>query len=108
MPLPKRKTNLSVYKGQELTKRRQELLDRITKSDSFLPDSILHDDLDKGMLDYIKETFKVVSDGVQIPVIEKILTIQRWGEYNVVTELKHAKPKMAQLYIPVIQFFLEF
>jgi hypothetical protein len=23
--------------------------------------------------------------------------IQRWGEYNVVTELKHAKPRMAQV-----------
>ena len=81
MGIPKRKNMINVYgnkdtyEGEHIGKRRQELLDKITKSDSFLPDSILHDDLDKGMLDYIKETFKVVSDGVQIPVIEKILTI---------------------------------
>ncbi len=80
MPLPKRKNNISVYGQKELLGRRQELLERITKSDTYLPDSILHDDLDLGMLEYVKENFKVVSDGVQIPVVNKILTIQRWGE----------------------------
>ena len=82
MPLGKRKNNISVYETKELTERRQELLDRITKSDAYLPDSILHDDLDSGMLDYVKENFVVVSDGEQIPIIPKILTIQRWGEIS--------------------------
>ncbi len=82
MGIPKRKTNLSVYVGKELTERRQELLDNITKSDTYLPDSILHDDLDKGFLDYVSENFKVVSNGVEIPIIKKILTIQRWGEFS--------------------------
>ncbi len=39
MAIPKRKNNIQVYKGKELTERRQELLDKITKSDSYLPDS---------------------------------------------------------------------
>ena len=88
MGIPKRKNMINVYgdkdtyQGEGIMKRREELLDMITKSDSFLPDSILHDDLDKGMLDYVKNTFKVVSDGTQIPIIEKILTIQRWGEFT--------------------------
>jgi hypothetical protein len=82
MAFPKRKTNISVYTGKELTERRQELLNDITKSDTFLPDSILHDDLDRGFLDYIKKNFNVVSEGVRIPVIDKIMTIQRWGEFS--------------------------
>lgn len=83
----KRKNNIDVY-GQIVNKpgsildNRQELLDKITKSDSFLPDSILHDDLDKGMLNYVSEHFVVDSDGYKIPVIPKILTIQRWGEFT--------------------------
>ena len=88
MGIPKRKNNIDVYggakesyQGEQVMERRQELLDRITKSDSFLPDSILHDDLDGGMLDFIKTNFVVISDGVQIPIIPKILTIQRWGEF---------------------------
>jgi hypothetical protein len=82
MAYPKRKTNISVYTEKQLLERRQELLDKITKSDSYLPDSILHDDLDKGMLDYVKDKFVVVSDGKKIPVIDKILTIQRWAEFT--------------------------
>jgi hypothetical protein len=88
MGIPKRKNNIDVYsgaketvQGRQVMERRQELLDRITKSDSYLPDSILHDDLDSGMLDFIKKNFVVVSDGSQIPIIPKILTIQRWGEF---------------------------
>jgi hypothetical protein len=83
MGIPKkRKTNIQIYKGTELTQRRQELLDMVTKSDTNLPDSILHDDLDKGFLDYIVKNFRITSDGKEIPVIEKILTIQRWGEFT--------------------------
>jgi len=88
MSIPKRKNNIKVYgvnidtDGPAVTGRRKELLERITKSDSFLPDSILHDDLDLGMLDFVKENFKVISDGNQIPIIPKILTIQRWGEFT--------------------------
>lgn len=81
MPLP-RKKDIKIYQENELTARRQELLDDITKSDTFLPDSILHDDLDKGMLEYVKKNFVVVSDGKKIPVIDRILTIQRWGEFS--------------------------
>lgn len=88
MGVPKRKNNIDVYAGKEtyqgkqVIERRQELLDRITKSDSYLPDSILHEDLDGGMLDFVKTNFKVVSDGNTIPIIPRILTIQRWGEFS--------------------------
>ena len=88
MGIPKRKNNIDVYGGKEyyqgkqVMDRRQELLDRITKSDSFMPDSILHDDLDGGMLDFIKKNFVIVSDGKNIPIIPRIMTIQRWGEFT--------------------------
>lgn len=82
MALPKRKNNIQVYTNKELTGRREELLNKITKNDVFLPDSILHDDLDVGFLDFVKQNFKVVSDGNEIPIISKILTVQRWSEIS--------------------------
>lgn len=82
MGLPRKKTNIQIYSEKILTERRQELLDSITKNDPYLPDSILHDDLDRGLLDYVVKNFKVISDNKQIPVIEKILTIQRWAEFT--------------------------
>ena len=82
MATPKKKNDISVYQGNELVDRRQELLDKITQGDSYLPDSVLHDDLDLGMLEFVKNNFKVVSDGDEIPIIPKILTLQRWGEFT--------------------------
>ena len=82
MATPKKKNNISIYQKNELVDRRQELLDKITQGDSYLPDSVLHDDLDLGMLEFVKENFKVVSDGDVIPIIPKILTLQRWGEFT--------------------------
>ena len=79
MGIPKRKNMINVYgdketyQGENIGKRRQELLDMITKSDSFLPDSILHDDLDYGMMDFVKKNFVVISDGKKIPVIPKMI-----------------------------------
>jgi len=81
MTLPK-KNNIQIYKEKEILERRAELLENIVKSDTFLPDSILHDDLDSGMLKFVKENMVVVSDGDQIPIIPKILTAQRWGEIS--------------------------
>jgi len=76
------KTNIKIYKNKTLIDRREELLNDIIKHDTYLPESILHDDLDKGMLNFIEENFKVVSDGKTIPIIPKILTIQKWAEYK--------------------------
>lgn len=78
----KRKNNIEIYQKKTVIDRREEMLKEITKSDGYLPDSILHDDMDKGMLDYVIENFVVVSDGNKIPVLPKILTIQRWGEIS--------------------------
>jgi hypothetical protein len=109
MGIPKRKNMINVYgkkdtyQGEHVGKRRQELLDMITKSDSFLPDSILHDDLDKGMLDYVKKTFMVVSDGTQIPIIEKILTIQRWGEFSTNWEFSDGDGNVKLPFIAIIR-----
>lgn len=87
MSIPKRKNDINVYSpvtsiNGNVIDRRQELLSNITKSDTFLPDSILHDDLDLGMIEFVKNNFIVISDNAQIPIIPSILTIQKWSEYQ--------------------------
>lgn len=109
MGLPKRKNNIDVYGGKEyyqgkqLLDRRQELLDRITKSDSYLPDSILHDDLDLGMLEFVKKNFVIVSDGDKVPVIDRILTVQRWGEFTAEWKFSDEDGNMKLPFIAVIR-----
>lgn len=81
MSYPK-KNDLKVYDEKKNLDRRQELLDKITNADTYLPDSVLHDDLDMGMLEFVKENLKIVSDDNIVPIIPKILTVQRWGEIS--------------------------
>ena len=87
MGLPKRKTDIKVFGVSQNTDnavigRRKELLEEITKSDTFLPDSIMHVDMVLGMREFVKENFKIMSDGEELPIIPKILTIQRWSEFK--------------------------
>ena len=103
MGIPKRKTDIQIYKGKILTERREELLDKITKSDSFLPDSVLHDDLDLGMLDFVKKNFVVVSDGNKIPIIPKILTIQRWAQIMNTWEFSDSDGNLQVPFVGVIR-----
>lgn len=85
MGIPKRKTDIEVFgqpKKVTMRNNRLDLLKKIVDKDVYLPDSILHEDLDMGMLVFVKKNFVVNSNGEQIPIIPKILTIQRWSEFE--------------------------
>ena len=102
MSYPK-KTDIKIYEEKQNVKRRQELLDNITKHDTNLPEAVLHEDLDLGMLEFVKENFKVLSDGEQIPIIPKILTVQRWGEISNNWEFSDSDGNMKVPFIGVIR-----
>ena len=56
--------------------RRQELLDKINEHGTFLPKSLLHEDLDRGFLDFVKNDLRVVSEGKVVPVVDILITTQ--------------------------------
>lgn len=70
------------YDGLTTPNRRKELSEFITEDGTFLPKGILHEDLDGGMLDFVKNSLVVTLDGKKIPIIDRILTIQRWSEFS--------------------------
>jgi len=62
MPLPKKiKPNLDIVYDKTLLERRQELLDNITQDGTYLPKSLLHEDLDGGLLEFLKNDLQVKS-----------------------------------------------
>lgn len=69
------------YDGETTPIRRRELADFITEDGTFLPKSVLHEDMDGGMLDFVKEHLGVTVGGKKINIIDRILTLQRWGEF---------------------------
>ena len=83
MPLPKKiKNTLDIVYDKTLLERRQELLENITDDGTFLPKSLLHEDLDKGMLNFVKNDLQIISDGKLIPTLDKIISTQNWSQYT--------------------------
>jgi hypothetical protein len=83
MALPKQiKKHLPLVPQKVGKERRQELLDQITDDGTFLPKGVLHADLDKGILDFVKERLKLVVDGKKVPTIDKIITNQNWAQFT--------------------------
>lgn len=74
------KKNINLFKKNKLTERRLEIQNEMMINDTNLPESLLHDDLDGGMLKYVKDNFIIISEGKKIPIFPKIMTLQRWGE----------------------------
>lgn len=82
MPLPKQvKKTLPLKHQKTLYSRREELLEYITKNSTYLPKSVLHADLDKGMLDFVKNDLEFVASGKVVPTLDKILTTQNWSQF---------------------------
>ena len=83
MPLPKKvKTDLDIIYDRTLLERRRELLDKITENETFLPKSLLHEDFDRGMLDFVKNDLQIISQGEIIPFLDRIISTQNWSQYT--------------------------
>lgn len=82
MPLPKQVIpTLPLVPQKTLSARREQLLEYINKDGTYLPKSVLHADLDRGMLDFVKNDLKVVTGGKTVPMVDIILTTQNWSQY---------------------------
>ena len=83
MGLPNKiKKNIPLTESKTLLPRRQELLDKINKDGTYLPKSLLHADLDRGFLDFVKNDLKVVVEGKTIPTVDIIVTTQNWTQFT--------------------------
>ena len=83
MPLPRTivKPTLPLVPKKVLSERREQLLEYIKDDGTYLPKSVLHADLDKGMLEFVKDKLKVVTSGKIVPLLDIIITTQNWSQY---------------------------
>ena len=82
MALPKKIKNYLPLTPEKVGReRRQQMLDDITDHGTFLPKGVLHADLDRGMLDFVKDTLQLVVDDKTVPTIDKIITNQNWSQF---------------------------
>jgi hypothetical protein len=110
MGLPSKiKKHLPLTEPKTLLPRRQELLDKINKDGTYLPKSLLHADLDRGFLDFVKNDLKVVVEGITIPTVDIIVTTQNWTQFTETWNFqnidKNAEPPfITTIRIPEVKF----
>ena len=104
MGFPKKiKKDINLTPSRTLYPRRVELLDKINEHGTFLPKSILHADLDRGFLDFIKNDLKVVSEGKIIPVIDVLITTQNWAQFTNTWNFQDLDKNVSPPFITVVR-----
>ena len=72
--------NISIIPSTEGLERREELAEDIIRKGTHLPRGVMLEDIDRSVVDFIRDELSVVINGEKIPVI--LLTIQRWAEFS--------------------------
>jgi hypothetical protein len=70
------------YQNPQLEQMREQLLEYITEDGTYLPKSLLHADLDRGFLDFVKEDLETIVEGKIIPPVDIIITTQNWSQFT--------------------------
>jgi len=83
MAIPKKiKKKIDLSPQKILMERREELLEYIQEDGTFLPKSVLHADLDRGMLDFVKNDLQISLEGEKVNPIDIIITTQNWSQFT--------------------------
>ena len=83
MAFPKQiKKHLPLIPQKFGVERREEMLDDVTRHGTYLPKGVLHADLDRGFLDFVKERLMLTVDGKKVPLIDRIITNQNWSQFT--------------------------
>ena len=80
MGLPKNyRKNLNITPHKQGAAARQEILDNIANPGTYLPKGILHEDMDRDFIEYVKNNINLTLGGEEVPIV--FLSIQRWAEF---------------------------
>lgn len=83
MALPKKIVkNIKLTPTKILEGRREELLQIIQEDGTYLPKGIYHSDLDRGMLDFVKNDLGISVDGKKVNTVDVIITTQNWSQFT--------------------------
>jgi hypothetical protein len=105
MALPKKKIikNIPLTESKTLLPRRQELVDKINRDGTYLPKSLLHADLDGGMLDFVKNELKTVVDGKVVPMIDILITTQNWAQFTQTWDIQNLDKNSEPPFITIVR-----
>jgi len=93
--------NEIMAKGLSPIDNRENLMHRITDKDTYLPNGVLHYDLDKGFKEFVTNTLSVTIDGKVVPVF--MLNIQKWGEFTQTWEFVNEDKTIDMPFITIVR-----
>jgi hypothetical protein len=105
MGLPKKsvKPTIPLNYPKTLLPRREEIKDMITKDGTYLPKSLLHADLDRGFLDFVKEKIQFTSEGKKIPVVDVLITTQNWSQFVETWDFQNIDKNLEPPFLTIIR-----
>ena len=104
MGLPKKiKTDIDISPDKILMERREELLNEITDNGTFLPKSVLYEDLDLGFISFVKENLRTVVNGKEIPIIDIIMTTQNWSQFSETWKFQNSDNNTEPPFITIVR-----
>ena len=104
MPLPNKiKKTIPLTFPKTLYPRREELLEKINKDGTYLPKSILHADLDGGMLNFVQNELQTIVDGQVIPMVDIIITSQNWSQFTETWNFQDLDSNVSPPFITVVR-----
>jgi hypothetical protein len=104
MGLPNKiKKTIPLTFPKTLYPRREELLEKINKDGTYLPKSILHADLDGGMLNFVQNELQTIVDGNVIPSIDILITAQNWSQFTETWNFQDLDSNVSPPFITVVR-----
>lgn len=104
MGLPKKiKKDIPLIPKKTLLPRRHEIADMISEDGTYLPKSLLHADLDRGFLDFVKDGLKTVVEGSTIPMVDVLVTTQNWAQFVETWNFENIDKNVEPPFITVIR-----
>jgi hypothetical protein len=104
MGLPNKiKKTIPLTFPKTLYPRREELLEKINKDGTYLPKSILHADLDGGMLNFVKNDLQTIVDGKVISTVDIIITTQNWSQFTETWNFQDLDSNVSPPFITIVR-----
>ena len=104
MGLPNKiKKTIPLTFPKTLYPRREQLLEKINKDGTYLPKSILHADLDGGMLNFVQNELQTIVDGQVIPMVDIIITSQNWSQFTETWNFQDLDSNVSPPFITVVR-----
>ena len=78
-------------------------MEKINKDGTYLPKSILHADLDGGMLNFVQNELQTIVDGQVIPMVDIIITSQNWSQFTETWNFQDLDSNVSPPFITVVR-----